>query len=47
MPILFASSVTIASTPNTICGTQGARKAFTLGRLETTSNDVVLMFSSA
>ena len=37
MPILLASSVTIPSTPKTICGTQGARKAFTLGRLETTS----------
>ena len=30
------SSIT-PSTPNTTCGTQGARNEFTLGRLETTS----------
>ena len=37
MPIFCASSLTTPSTPNTTCGTQGARNEFTLGRFDTTS----------
>ena len=37
MPILAASSLITPSTPNTICGTQGARNEFTFGRFDTIS----------
>ncbi len=47
MPIFFASSSITPSTPKTICGTHGARKEFTLGRLEATSNDSMKTLSKS